>query len=63
MDVPPDSRLALCREAMELADRDEERILVLVALGRVPSRQALAVVVSCLDTASLTAAAGSAAVP
>jgi len=62
MDVPPDSRLALCREAMELADRDEERILVLEALGRVPSRQALAVVVSYLDTASLTAAAGSAAV-
>jgi hypothetical protein len=62
MDVPPDSRLALCREAMELADRDEERILVLEALGRVPSRQALAVVVPYLDTASLTAAAGSAAV-
>lgn len=62
MDLPPDSRLAMCREAMELGDRDEERVLVLEALGRVPSREALNLVVRYLDKAELKAAAGSAVV-
>jgi len=62
MDLPPESRLAMCREAMEMAERDEERVLALEAIGRIPSRQALDVVVSHLDTASLKAAAASAAV-
>jgi hypothetical protein len=62
MDLPPESRLAMCREAMEMAERDEERVLALEAIGRIPSRQALDVVVSHLDTASLKAAVASAAV-
>jgi hypothetical protein len=62
MDLPRDSRLATCREALELAEGDEERAVVLEALGRVPSRQSLALVVPYLDVASLKAAAGSAAV-
>jgi len=62
MDVPLDRRLAMCREALELAGRDAERTLVLEALGRIPSREALALVVPYLKTAPLKAAAAGAAV-
>ena len=40
MDIPDDSRIAMCRRAMGLAKRDQERVLVLEAMGRIPSVQA-----------------------
>ncbi len=49
MDIPDPQRLAMCREAMLLAQRDEERALVVEALGRIPSAEALAEVVPCLQ--------------
>ena len=44
-DLPAASKLAMCREALASADRDEEKKLVLGALGRVPTAGALALVV------------------
>lgn len=62
MDLPDTQRLAMCHKAMQLAKRDEERILVIEALGRIPSDDALAAVVPCLETPALKAAACSAAI-
>ena len=62
MDMPRDQRLSMCREAMQLAGRDPERSLVLEALGRIPSREAMALVTPHLQTPSLQKAASSAAV-
>ncbi len=53
MDVPCEQRLVMCREAMQLARRDQERALVLEALGRIPSREALALVVPYLQSPTL----------
>ena len=39
----------MCKEALALADRDEERKLVLGALGGAPCAEALAIVVPFLD--------------
>ena len=62
MDARQDRRVAMCREAMELASRDQERALVLEALGRTASAEALALVTPHLQTATLRTAACSAAV-
>jgi HEAT repeat protein len=62
MDIPDDSRITMCRQAMNLADRNQERILVLEALGRIPSVEALDLVMPQLQTESLKKAACSAAV-
>ena len=62
MDLPDNQRLAMCHEAMRLAQSDEERILVVEALGRIPSEEALAAVIACLETPALKAAACSATV-
>jgi len=50
-DLPADQKLAMCKEAIALADRDEEKKLVLGALGGVPSAEALAMAVPYLDGA------------
>ncbi len=62
MDLPDDQKLAMCREALNLAERDQERALVLEALGRIPSSKALALVLPHMKTASLKKTASLAAV-
>ena len=62
MDIPDDSRIAMCRQAMDLAERDQELILVIEAMGRIPSAQALELVMPHLQAESLKKAACSAAV-
>ncbi len=47
-DSSPEERLAACNEALRLAERDEERKLVLGVLGGVPRVDALAMVVPLL---------------
>jgi len=59
---PADKRLAMCKEAMGLADRDEEKKLVLGALGGVPAAEALAMVVPHLDAGAMKDEASAAAV-
>lgn len=62
MDMTNDARLALLREAMQAAERDEERCLAVEALGRIPTREALSEAVSHLGQPALRAAACAAAV-
>ncbi len=52
----------MCREAFGLAQRDEEKRLVLDVLGRIPSAEALDMVIPHLESPSLKATAGTAAV-
>ncbi len=61
-DAPDARKIESLQEAMTLADRDEERRLVLSALGNIPAAAALAVVASHLDNAALREEACSAAV-
>ena len=61
-DLPSDQKIAICREAMQLAQQDSERALVLQTLGRIPSSKALPLVLPHLQTPSLNKAAGFAAV-
>jgi len=62
LDVPAAERLAMCREAWQLCQRDDEKKLVLDALRRYPSAQGLAMVIPHLRNTALKAEAGSAAV-
>jgi len=62
LDVADAERIVMCREAMSLATRDEERARVLGALGRIASAEALAMVRPYLQTPSLKEAASAAAV-
>ena len=57
-----DQKLAMCKEAMNLAQRDEEKKLVLGALGGVPLADALAIVVPHLDAGAMKDEASAAAV-
>jgi len=59
---PADQKLALCKDALGLAERDEERKLVLGALGGVPTAEALAIVVPFLDNPATKDEAAAAAV-
>jgi HEAT repeat protein len=59
---PADQKLALCKDAMGLADRDEEKKLALGALGGVPNVEALAIVVPFLDNPATKDEAAAAAV-
>ncbi len=52
-DMPDAKKFETLRDAMALADRDEERQLLLSALGNVPTADALALVASHLDNANL----------
>ena len=47
--LPDAERLAMCRQALKLADRDEERALVLDALKRCPSAESIELASSLLD--------------
>jgi HEAT repeat protein len=62
LDVPLDERAAMCRKALAVAERDEERKLVLEVLARYPSRESLDVALSVLETATLKQAAAQTAV-
>lgn len=61
-DLGPEKKLEMCRQAMPLADRAEEKRLVLGALRGVPTAEALALVVPCLDDPALKNEAAAAAV-
>ncbi len=61
-DQPADRKLASCREAFLLAQRDEEKILILGVLGGIASVDSLTTVVSHLDSAALKEEASAAAV-
>lgn len=62
LDVPAPQRVAMCREASGLCQRDEEKKLVLEILRRNASAQGLALVLPHLANAGLKAEAGSVAV-
>jgi HEAT repeat protein len=59
---PAERKLAARREALGLADRDEEKKLVLGVLGGIPSAEALAMVAASLPDPALKDEAGAAAV-
>jgi HEAT repeat protein len=60
--LPDDQRLAMCREALQAASRDQERQLVLDALTRIPSPAAMEMIAPYLDNLGLKKAASAAAV-
>jgi RNase P/RNase MRP subunit POP5 len=62
LDVPTAERIAMCRKALAVAERDDERKLVLETLARYPSGESLAVVTPFLDDPALKRAASAAAV-
>ncbi|MBN2024140.1 MAG: HEAT repeat domain-containing protein [Pirellulales bacterium] len=62
LNLPPAERLAMCREALAAAQRDDERRLVLGVLPRIPSAEALSLAVDSLGAPALKDAAGVAAV-
>lgn len=59
-DHPAD--ISMLSEAMELATRKEEKVLVLGTLGTIPTLESLALVASCLDQPAIAEDAGFAAV-
>jgi HEAT repeat protein len=61
-DAPDAKKFDTLKRAMTLADRNEERQLVLSALANVPTADALALVASCLENAVLKEEACTAAV-
>ena len=62
LNVPTEQRIEMCQTALTLADRDEDRSLVLETLGRYPSLTSLKTVTSCLDKPALREIASAAAV-
>ena len=61
-EVPGAAKLSMCRDAIALADRSEEKRLVLGALGGVQTAESLAMVLAYLDNPDLKDEAASAAV-
>jgi HEAT repeat protein len=61
-EVPLDKRLAMCRQAAPLAQKDEEKKLLLAALGSVASVEALDLITPYLDEAGTKEEASTAAV-
>ncbi len=61
-DMPAQQRLAMCRQAMDLAQRDDERLLVLAVLARIPSAKSLPMAAGCLSSSSLKGEAAKTAV-
>lgn len=57
-----DRRLSICRDAARLVQRKEEKLLLLAALGGIPSPGALDLVLPYLDDAATREGAGAAAV-
>jgi len=62
LDVPTQGRIAMCGEALSVAQRDDEKKLALEALGRYPSAKSLSLVAAYLDDESLKEVASAAAV-
>jgi HEAT repeat protein len=62
LDVPENERIAMCREALALARRDDEKKLVLEVLARYPSGESLSLAAPFLDSPTLKEEAGQAAV-
>jgi HEAT repeat protein len=60
--LPDDERLAMCREAIEAATRDQEKQLVLDALTRIASAASMEMIAAHLDDPNLKEAAAAAAV-
>jgi hypothetical protein len=52
-DLPADKRLAMCKEAMPLAKRPDEKKLVLGALGETPLPEALKMIEACIEDAAV----------
>jgi HEAT repeat protein len=61
-DVPPGQRLSMCRQAAGLIERDDEKQLLLGALGGINSPDALALIMPYLDEPSVRAEACTATV-
>ncbi|MDD4269288.1 MAG: HEAT repeat domain-containing protein [Pirellulales bacterium] len=61
MGLPPQQRLAMCNEAFQAAQRDEERLLVLGVLGQIPAAEAMSMVVPHLGNPALAEGAAAAA--
>lgn len=62
LNVPTEQRIEMCKSALALADRDEDRTLVLETLARYPSPVSLATVVGYIQNATLGEAACTSAV-
>jgi hypothetical protein len=62
MDLPDQQKLAMCREAMGTAQRDDERRLTLEAVGRVASIEAMSLALAHADSAGVREAACAAVV-
>ncbi len=62
LDVPLDERVAMCRKAMEVAERLDEKKLIFEVLRRNPSAESLALAVSCLDDPGVKGLASNTAV-
>jgi len=60
-DLPVDKRLAMCREATDLAQKDDEKKLLLAVLGGITSVQALNLITPYLDEAGTKTEAATAA--
>ena len=61
MSLPAEQKLEMCKTAFGAAQRDEERRLILAALGRVPSAKAISMVVPHLANPALAEEAAEAA--
>jgi HEAT repeat protein len=61
LNVPTDERIEMCRKALELADRDDDRKLIVETLGRYPSATSLALVAAQLNKPALGEVAAAAA--
>lgn len=62
LNVPTEQRIEMCKTALTLADRDEDRTLVLETLARYPSPVSLATVAGFIHNAALGEAACASAV-
>jgi HEAT repeat protein len=61
MGLPPQKKLTMCEEALKVAQRDEERRLILAVLGGIPSPQAMAMITPHLADPALAENAAAAA--
>ncbi len=50
-DLPADQRLAMCRQAVDMAQATDQKKLLLGALGGIPKLESLALIIPCLDNA------------
>lgn len=62
LDVPAEERIAMCRKALEVAERDAEKKLAFEILGRYPSASSLDLLVPYLEAGDLKQPAAEAAV-